>query len=238
MTSPYIKTYLFTTVSVHPSQMDNNIKKYIKSNLIKSLQGKCFHQYGFITKIYETIPHDDAIIVPEDPTASAMFKVKFSCGMCYPLNDSVIVGTVKGINQMMIYVTNGPIQIIINTKKDVNKNIFAFNGKINAWIAKKDDKEDTTESGKKFSIVKPGTYVKVRIKNKKITDKDHKILCLGILESLATDEEANKSIADEYAETNEITNIEEYVENDKMKFLAEDNDKEQEQDNDDGDDEP
>lgn len=201
MISPYINTYLLTNVSVHPSQMNNNIRNHIKDNLVKKVTNKCFSSYGYVVQVHDISYSQDAKIIPEDPSASAIYNVKFLCTLCHPLNNSMIVGHIRGINQMVIQVSNGPLDILINTIRSINGTIFKFNNKMRVWTAQKDsDKEETTEDGgKKFIILKPGTCVKVKILSKKIIDKSQRILCLGYLDSMATHEEAMESLKDGFA---------------------------------------
>jgi DNA-directed RNA polymerase subunit E'/Rpb7 len=221
MISPYINTYLLTNVSVHPSQMNNNIRNHIKDNLIKKVTNKCFSSYGYVVQVHDISYGQDAKIIPEDPSASAIYNVKFLCTLCHPLNNSMIVGHIKGINQMVIQVSNGPLDILINTIRSINGTIFKFNNKLRVWTAQREsDKEDSTEDGgKKFIVLKPGTCVKVKILSKKIIDKSERILCLGYLDSVATEEETIQSMKDGFTSKDGfrsgsasiIENIDEYV---------------------------
>lgn len=224
ITSPYVKTYLFTDVKIMPQQMDNNIMKHIKSNLIKNVQGKNFYQYGYVSKIHDVYTDKkNAYVIPEDPTASVEYKVKFGCTMCYPLNSSVIVGTVRSSIESMIYVTNGPLSIIVNAIDSVNKSVFSFNNKLNIWLAKKDSKEATSASetnGNKYVPIKDGTYVKIKILNKKITAGEDKIMCLGYLQDLATPEEVKENISEEYSVVKEVA-MTEYIDADNIVFNGE-----------------
>lgn len=228
ITSPYVKTYLFTDVKIMPQQMDNNIMKHIKSNLIKNVQGKNFYQYGYVSKIHEVYTDKkNAYVIPEDPTASVEYKVKFGCTMCYPLNSSIIIGTVVRTIESMMYVTNGPLTIFINANDSVNKSIFSFNNKLNIWLAKKDSKETTSASetnGNKYVPIKDGTYVKIKILNKKITAGEDKIMCMGYLQDIATREEAKEYISEEYSVAKEVS-MTEYVDADNIVFNNNDEEK-------------
>jgi DNA-directed RNA polymerase subunit E'/Rpb7 len=224
ITSPYIKSYLFTDVKIMPQQMDNNIMKHIKSNLVKNVQGKNFYQYGYVSKIHDVYTDKkNAYIIPEDPAASAEYKIKFGCTMCYPLNSSIIVGTVRSAIESMIYVTNGPLLIVVNAMDSINRSIFSFNSKLNTWLAKKDSNVTilTSESGAtKYVPIKEGIYVKIRIINKKITAGEDKIICLGYLEDLATSEEVKDNISEEYNVAKEVE-MTEYIDADNILLNAE-----------------
>jgi len=194
MTTPYINTYLNTTVRIHPNQMDNNIRKHIKNSVEKEHMNKCFLDYGYITKIHEINPDYDAEIVAEDPMACALFKVRFACTVCRPvINDSFICKAI-GITPPIIYLVNGPLDIIVKTSQNLNKNIFIFNQKINNWTAKKETNETDTNSKSKYQVIEEGMYLKVKIINKKIIDKSDRILCTGYLENIATEQEIKDSV--------------------------------------------
>ena len=212
MISPYINTELLTTVSVHPSQMNNNIEHFIKDNLKRRVTRKCFSHYGFIVQVHEVTQMSDAIIIPEDPTSSAMFEVKFLCTICHPLKNSLVVGVVENIKPMLIKITNGPLEILVNTRSSVNTKVFTFNAKKRVWLIQK-----IVNGEKKIIVLKPGLNVSVKIINKKIVDKQERIICLGYLEDLASEEDAmtmfkGMSIVKDFDRTNNlIEDIDEYT---------------------------
>ncbi len=82
---PYIITEMTSSISLEPHQMNNNIYKNLKSNLIKRHEGKCYKDYGFISKIYEIVSYSNGYITPENPKAAARFSIVFTCKLCYPL---------------------------------------------------------------------------------------------------------------------------------------------------------
>ena len=186
--NPYINTYLNTTVRIMPSQMDNNIKKHIKNNLEKEHINKCFLDYGYISKILEIVPNYDAEIVAEDPLSCALFQVKFLCELCRPLLNSTVICRTQGVTPPIILLVNGPLDIIIKTSQNINKNAFVFNQKINTWTIKKESGEQN-----KYIVVKEGMLMKVKIINKKIINKSERILCIGYLENIASEEEIKQN---------------------------------------------
>jgi len=207
--NPYINTYLNTTVRILPSQMDNNIRKHIKNNLEKEHINKCFLDYGFVSKIVEIIPNYDAEIVAEDPLSCALFQVKFLCEICRPLLNSTMICRTQGVTPPIILLVNGPLDIIIKTSQNVNKNVFVFNQKLNTWTAKKETKEQN-----KYIVVKEGMLMKVKIMDKKIINKSERILCMGYLENIATEDEIKQNeeslnkIKEKYQNIQEYLNIE------------------------------
>jgi DNA-directed RNA polymerase subunit E'/Rpb7 len=195
--NPYISTYLNTVVRIHPSLMDNNIRKHIKSSIEKDYTNKCFLDYGFVTKIHEIYPDYDAEVVPEDPMACALFKVKFLCTICRPILNSTIIAKIFAVTGPTIYLTNGPLDILIYTTKNMNTKLFVFNQRLNTWTVRKESEntENTeTETHKKFIVLKPNMYVKIKILNKKIIDKTDRILCSAFLDSIATEDDIKESL--------------------------------------------
>lgn len=205
MSSPYINTYLNTTVRIQPNQLDNNIRKHIKNSIEREHLNKCFLDYGYLNKIHEIYPDYDAEIVAEDPMACALFKVRMSCTLCRPILNSTIICKAMGITPPIIYLVNGPLDIIVKTSQNINKNIFVLNQRLNRWTARKDNltNETETESKKKYILLEEGVYLKVKILNKKIIDKSDRILCTGYLEDVATEKEIKDSM-------NIVNSIEKY----------------------------
>jgi DNA-directed RNA polymerase subunit E'/Rpb7 len=198
MSSPYINTYLNTTVRIQPNQMDNNIRKHIKNSIEREHLNKCFLDYGYLNKIHEIYPDYDAEIIAEDPMSCALFKVRLSCTLCRPILNSSIICKAVGITPPIIYLVNGPLDIIVKTSQNLNKNTFLFNQRLNRWTAKKDEGINTdteTDAKKKFILLEEGMYLKVKILNKKIIDKSDRILCTGYLESIASEKEIKDSMS-------------------------------------------
>lgn len=200
MNNPYITTYLTTTVRILPREMDNNIRKYIKSSLEKEHTDKCFNDCGYIVKIHEMEIMGDGQIIPEDPMCCAKFNIKFLCTLCRPINNTFIVAKIINMSEKLIILSYGPLHIIINTLNSINKNIFVFNQNISRWTAKKNsDSKDTKDSNtQKYIVLKSDTHVKVKILSKKIIDKTKQIICLGFMEDMATDDDIKRSIKDVY----------------------------------------
>jgi DNA-directed RNA polymerase subunit E'/Rpb7 len=214
MNNPYITTYLTTTVRILPREMDNNIRKYIKSSLEKEHVDKCYQDYGYIVKVHEMEIMGDGRIIPEDPMCCARFNVKFLCTLCRPINNTFIIAKVINMSEKLIILSYGPLHIIINTLNSINKNIFVFNQNISRWAAKKKsddadikntknikqtDKTNSKDVGaQKYIVLKTDTYVRVKILSKKIIDKTKQIICLGFMEDIVLDDEIKQSIKDVY----------------------------------------
>jgi DNA-directed RNA polymerase subunit E'/Rpb7 len=216
--SPYITTELTSSVSLDPRQMDNNIYKNLKNNLIKRFEGKCFKDYGFINKIYDVTKYSDGYVVAENPKSAARFYITFTCKLCYPLLKKQIICKIDKANRLIMRLNNGPINVLVTTKDRINKNIFFVDTKTGNLMAKKDGKSVT---------ITIGSYVKVTIESRQFNDQDTMIMAMGFLEDIATDEEVKKSYEKEYGMDNMIT-YDDYIRNEK--YIDENNG---DQDNDD-----
>lgn len=214
-TGPYITTIIETQVVLKPNQMNNQIYKNLKDNLTKRLEGKCYRNYGYINKIYEITKYSEGVIIPENPTAAAMFAVKFSCRLCNPLKKKQIICKIQKINNMFINAQNGPITVIV-TMNSIDSKIFYQDVKTNKLMIKQPD-------GKSVEV-SPGKYVKITILSKQFNDMDNIIMAMGELNSLVTDdEEIKKNYAEEYGVGSEkkIVNFDKYIE-DKDTSIQED----------------
>jgi DNA-directed RNA polymerase subunit E'/Rpb7 len=203
--SPYITTELTSSVSLDPRQMDNNIYKNLKNNLIKRFEGKCFKDYGFISKIYDVIKYSDGYVVAENPKSAARFYITFTCKLCYPLLKKQIICKIDKANRLIMRLNNGPINVLVTTKDRINKSIFFVDTKTGNLMAKKDGKS---------IIVTIGSYVKVTVESRQFNDQDTMIMAMGFLEDITTDEEVKKSYEKEYGMDNLIT-YDNYVEQEK-----------------------
>ena len=209
MNNPYITTYLTTNVRILPREMDNNIRKYVKTSLEKEHVDKCYQDYGYIIKVHEIEIISDGTIVPEDPMCCARYDVKFLCTLCRPINNTFLIAKVINTSEKLIILSYGPLQIIINTLNSINKDIFVFNQNISRWTAKK--KSDTIDKNiQKYVVIKNEIYVKVKILSKKIINKSKQILCLGFMEDIATDDEIKQSIKDVY-EPHKYDSIDDFI---------------------------
>lgn len=206
---PYFNTFLYTNISLHPSQMDNDIYKHLKNNLITKLQNKCYMHYGYISKIYKIEEIHGGEIIAEDPTASALYKVKFSCKLCKPLKGTTIVCEVISINKTIIGLRNGPVFMII-TEGNINMDNFVYDEKKNVWLA-------YAQNGKGTVIVN-GTYVKAKLIDTKIENNSDRILALGTLESIATKKESDEVIESRELDDNNFMKHDDYLKNNGKKM--------------------
>jgi len=194
MKGPYFITTLEADVRLHPNQMDNNIMDNIKRNLSRMYSNKCYENYGYIDKIIDV--SDDirgGIIRAEDNIAASVHRVKFNCRICNPIKESIIMGKVIGINNMMIIAENGPIKFII-VESNINGDNVQF---------KKSAYYPITSKGEVINKpINKGTYVMIQVMNKKIVKNKTKIIVFGRLEYVVTDDNIKDAIREQY-ESNE-----------------------------------
>lgn len=211
--SPYITTELTTSVSLEPSQMNNNIYKNLKNNLINRFSGKCFKDFGYISKIYDISKYSDGYIVAENPKSAARFYVTFNCKLCFPLLRKQIICKIDRANRQIMRLNNGPISVLVTTKDRINKNIFFIDQKTGNLMAKKDNKSVP---------ITIGDYVKVTIESRQFNDQDTMIMAMGFIEDIATDEEVKESYEKEFGNDETIL-YDDYLklEKDKQDYVPE-----------------
>jgi DNA-directed RNA polymerase subunit E'/Rpb7 len=197
MNGPYFNTILEADVRIHPSQMDNNIAENIKNNLLKTYSNKCFDNYGYIDKIYDVFEDiKGGIIRAEDTTSSSLHRVKFRCRICNPVKKSVIVGKIVGINNMIIIAENGPIKFIIGSN-NINTNNIKFKKSAFYPVNKKGELINQP--------IKIGSYVMIKVMNKKIVKNKSHIVSFGRMESVVLNENVQDIIKSQYELQEDIT---------------------------------
>lgn len=202
MEGPYINTKLSTTVSLRPDQMDNKVYINLKRNLEEKINSRCYKDYGYISNIYEILEYKDGVIEAENLMGSAVFDVSFSCRLCKPLKNHIVVAKIKRVNKVLITAENGPILIII-TNDRVDSDVF-FTDNNNNIRYKKDGSSE---------MLKSGDYVKITIRSVVFNDQDTKIKAMGYLENIATDKEIKQHFEDMYS-SDELVDYDQYNEGD------------------------
>ena len=196
MKGPYFITSLTADVRIHPRSMDNNIMDNMKRIIEQKYANKCYNDYGFIDEIYSI--SDDikgGIIRAEDNTASAVYRVSFTCRVCNPMKKTIIMGRVVGINNMIIIAEHGPIKFIIGESNINSDNI----------IFKKSAYYPVSSKGELINNpISKGTYVMIQVINKKIVKYKSKIIVFGRLESVILDENVMDAIRKQYESSDRI----------------------------------
>ena len=196
MLGPYFITTLETDVCLHPKHMNNNIMDNIKNNLIKQHLNKCFNDYGYIDKIYNI--YDDikgGIIRAEDNTASSTYSVRFRCRICKPIKNSIIYAKITGINNVIIIAENGPIKFLIDSS-NINSNNIKFIR--SAYYPVSANGEIINQ------VIQKGTYVMVKVMNKKIVRNKSVIIAISTLESVISDNDVQELIRKQYEQQEEV----------------------------------
>lgn len=198
MSSPYINTKLFSTVMLHPYQMDNKVYINLKKNLEYNIVKRCLLNYGYIVKIIEILDYKDGIIEAENTESSALFDVAFSCRLCIPLKDMQVIAKIDRINKLLITAVNGPIIIIIT------------NDRINDKIFFKDNNDNMRyKKAAQSVILQQNDFIKITLQSVKFNDGDTKIKAIGFMDDIASEDEIKKFYDDEYdeGETKQVEDI-------------------------------
>ena len=174
--SPYINTTLVCPIMLYPNQMDNKLYLHLKTNLSNKLLGKCYKNYGYISKIYKINEISEGNIEDEDPICSSKIIVKFSCQLCIPAKNKEIICKIDRMNKVLIGAVNGPIKVIITPDK-LNKDNFYSDINRNIRIKKNSE------------VLIPDMYVRILIFSFQFSDYDDKILVIGYLQDIANDSE-------------------------------------------------
>jgi DNA-directed RNA polymerase subunit E'/Rpb7 len=206
ITNPCFTTFVRIDICLKPSQMDNNAMQSLRNNITDRLLNKCLKNYGFVSHIYDMDEIKGGLIVPEDNSGSALFRIKVECKMINVPKNSIIVAKILGINNTIILADNGPIRIIIPGNK-VNENKIVYSHKNAAFFSRDENGKIVGEP------INKGSHVIVKIVGKLVIDGTEKIVTIGILESVATDEEVKQFIDYQYCtKIPQYEKIEDYLE--------------------------
>src|SRR5277367_3171491 len=94
--SPYINTLLTTRVRIQPYQMDSDLYLHIKNNLRRQVASRCT-EYGYVSRIFEIKSSKGGEIIQEDPSASVIYDVTYSCRFCRPVVNNKILCEISNI---------------------------------------------------------------------------------------------------------------------------------------------
>ena len=176
LTSPYKNIEQHTRISIEPFNMGSQIIWSMLQTLIDKVEKKC-NKNGYVDKVYKILKYSDGFMPVENLNGNAIYNISYSCRICIPIEQTLIIGLVKVINQELIIATNGPINIFL-PKEYIDANIWEFNeGYINTKTKKK---------------LISGNYIKLEIHQKRINLNDNTINTIGILHDIATEEEIEK----------------------------------------------
>ena len=176
LVSPYKNIKEHTRIQIEPYQMNSDICLHLKLNLKKKTEKKC-NKNGFVDEIYRILEYSDGMMHPENLNGCVIYDIKYHCKICIPIENTLIIGQIKVINQELIIANNGPIMIFI-PKENVDTNLWEI---IDGYKNKKNNKKLLTDD-----------FVKIQITNKLINKNDLKIKSIGKLIEFATEEEVTQ----------------------------------------------
>jgi DNA-directed RNA polymerase subunit E'/Rpb7 len=188
MSNLYIDTKLNSRIVLHPSKMNNDIYTNLKEELVNKVEGKCVKNYGYIVTVYKIDEYSNGVISPNNFLGSAIFNVTYSCRICKPSINNVIIAKVDKINQHLIRVVNGPLISLITMDRLNNEKFFL------------DQKDNVRyKSGNDNILLKDNDFVKVLILTIRFNDKDIKIKSIGLLQDIATEKEKKQFYSEQYS---------------------------------------
>jgi len=174
--NPYIRIIQHTRIVVEAYHMNSNIKNNMKNILKKKVEKKC-NKNGYIDEVYKIVDYSDGIMPAENLNGGAIYDVSYHCKICFPIENTILIGQVKVVNQELIIAMHGPIMFFI-PKENVDLDIWDTT---NGYIEKSSKNKLLTND-----------YVKIQIINKRINQNDTQIKTLGKLLELPTTEEIEK----------------------------------------------
>jgi DNA-directed RNA polymerase subunit E'/Rpb7 len=175
LTSPYRNIKQHTRISIEPYQLNSDIKNNMKIVLKKKVEKKC-NKAGFVDEVYRIIEYSDGIMPLENLNGNIIYNITYHCKICIPIENTIIIGNIRVINQELVIAINGPIMIFI-PKENIDTNIWDISeGYLNKLSKNK---------------LLAGDYVKIQIIDKRINQNDSQIKTIGKLLDYATPEEVN-----------------------------------------------
>jgi len=174
--SPYRNIKQYTRISIEPYHMNSDIKNNMKLVLKKKVEKRC-NNNGYIDEVYKILEYSDGRMPPENLSGSAIYDIAYHCKICIPIENTILIGMIRVINQELVVAINGPIMFFL-PKEHVDTNIWDIpDGYMNKNAKKK---------------LATGDYVKIQIIEKRINRNDSQIKSIGKLSDFASSEEVEK----------------------------------------------
>jgi len=174
--SPYRNIKQFTRISIEPYHMNSDIKNNMKLVLKKKVEKRC-NNNGYIDEVYKILEYSDGRMPPENLSGSAIYDITYHCKICIPIENTILIGMVRVINQELVVAINGPIMFFL-PKEHVDTNTWDIpDGYMNKTAKKK---------------LATGDYVKIQIVEKRINRNDSQIKSIGKLLDFASLDEVDK----------------------------------------------
>lgn len=189
--SPYKNVEQYTRIIIEPHKMNSDIRNHFKFNLKKKVEKKC-NKSGYVDEVYRIIQYSDGIMLPENLSGNAIYDITYHCRLCIPVENSIIIGQIKIINQELVFASNGPIMIFI-PRTNVDTNIW-------------DIADNFSHKNKKDVKLNIGDYVYTQIINKRINYHDTQIKTIGRLLDIATEKDITDFFGSKIVEENNEIN--------------------------------
>lgn len=174
--SPFRNIKQYTRISIEPYHMNSDIRNNMKNVLKKKVEKKC-NKNGFVDEVYRIIDYSDGFMPPENLNGVAIYNITYHCKLCIPIENTIVIGQVRVINQELVVAINGPIMFFI-PKENVDNNIW-------------DIPDGFINKNQKKKLV-AGDYVKIQVVDKRINQNDSQIKAIGKLFDYATPDEVEK----------------------------------------------
>jgi DNA-directed RNA polymerase subunit E'/Rpb7 len=166
----------YTKIQIPPHMMNSDIEDNMTIVLQQKVEGKC-NRYGFVEKVHNIEEYIEDIILPENFSGCATYKISYLTTIVVPIENTTIIANIKAMNPELVIAVNGPIIIFI-PKANIDTNIW-------------DVSNDFTEK-KTSEVLKQNDSVKVHLDKIKINQGDIQIKCIGRLLERVTEEEATE----------------------------------------------
>ena len=197
--SPYKNVEQYTQILLEPYQMNTDFRIHLKSNLKKKVEKRC-NKNGYVDEVYKILSYGDGIMKPENLSGNALYRIKYHCRLCIPIENSIIISQVKVINQDLIITVNGPIMNFI-PRDNIDTQYWDI---LENFKYKNPNNEEKINNEK----LKIGDYILVQILNKRINNHDTQIKTICKLLDFANEDQ----IKDYFQNNNIISvNTNEYV---------------------------
>jgi len=171
--SPYMKISQNERISIEPQYMNSGIKNSMEQALKKKVEKRC-NKNGYIDKVDKIIDYSYGVMPAENFNGNAIYDIVYTCRICIPLENTIIISQIKIVKQELIISIHGPIITFIQ-RENIDTNIFSINEN---YINK--------ETNRKLNVE---DYVKIEIIDKRINQNDTQIKTIGKLIDFASPEE-------------------------------------------------
>lgn len=194
---PYRNIKQYTRIAIEPYHMNSDIRNNMKNILKKKIEKKC-NKNGFVDEVYRILEYSDGMMPVEHLNGAAIYNISYHCKLCIPIENTIIIGQVRVINQELVVSINGPIMIFI-PKEHVDTNIW--------------DIPDGYMNKLKLIKLTTGDYIKIQIVDKRINQNDTQIKAIGKLLDFASLDEVDKYFGSKIISEKNVDDIQNILSN-------------------------